>query len=57
MHEVPDEEENAAELNFGKNFFHNNSKHNNNIDDKCLTIDEVCLFMKKNTGAATEYVI
>ena len=42
MHEVPDEEENASQLKFGKDFFTSEG-------ETCLTIDEVCLFMKKNT--------
>jgi hypothetical protein len=44
MHSVPDEEENAAELRFGTDFF-------SNSNDKCLTVDEVCLFMEKNTNS------
>jgi hypothetical protein len=48
MHSVPDEEENAAELQFGKDFFVEGG------GDSCLTIDEVCLYMKKNNAAATE---
>lgn len=48
MHAVPDEEENAAELEFGKDFFVPGG------DDNCLTIDEVCLFMKKSNSVTTE---
>jgi len=47
MHAVPDENENAAELEFGKDFF-------TNSDEKCLTIDEVCMFMQENKNATTE---
>ena len=49
MHAVPDEEENAAELQFGGDFFVPGG------EDKCLAIDEVCLFMKKQKpGLTTE---
>jgi len=47
MHAVPDEDENAAELKFGKDFFVPGG-------GDCLTIDEVCLFMQKNYSVTTE---
>ena len=50
MHVVPDEDENASELQFGKDFFLN-------ADERCLTIDEVCLFMQKQEQYPNEYVI
>ena len=47
MHVVPDEEENASELQFGKDFFVT-------ADERCLTIDEVCLFVQKQDNFGNE---
>lgn len=41
MHEAPDDEENAAELKFGPDFF--------TPGERCLSIDEVSLFLRNKT--------
>lgn len=45
------EEENAAELQFGKHFF------NQDVNEQCITTDEVCLCLmtRSDTNAKTEY--